>query len=99
MLNRCRFGRHRLCNHLMELGELLVPDQGLLTGKLPPAQQTGQFSPVCHPALFLFLFTSFFVTVSFSTVGWDQSPVRRRGMLRERGQMMTTCVEYAEYIV
>lgn len=59
-----------------------MPNEGLLTGKLSPAQQTSQFCPVCHSALFLVFFTSFFFTVSFSTVGGDQTLLLGRGMLQ-----------------
>jgi len=60
-----------------------VPDECLLAGKLPPTQQTGQFNPVGHSAFLLIFVPSFFVAVSFSTVGWDQTLLLRRGTLQK----------------
>lgn len=59
-----------------------MSNESLLTGKLSPAQQTGQFGPVCHSTLFLLFVTSFFFTVSFSTVSWDQTLLLRRRVLK-----------------
>ncbi|TNN82356.1 hypothetical protein EYF80_007477 [Liparis tanakae] len=68
---------------LVDLGELLVPDEGLLAGELPPTQQTGQFHPVSHPPFLLFFVASFVFAVSFSAVGWDQTLLLRRGPLQK----------------
>lgn len=61
----------------MQLRELLVPNEGLFAGELPPTQQTGQFYPVCHSPFPLISLASFFFTISFSTVGWDQTLLLR----------------------
>lgn len=62
-------------SHLVEPGELLVPDECLLAGELAPAEQTGQLLPVSElffplwaPSLLLLF------TVTLPTVGCHQSP-------------------------
>ena len=70
------------CCYLMQVRELLVPDKGLLAGKLSPTQQTSQFNPVCHSPLLLIFLTPFFFTVSFSAVGRDQTLLLRRWTLK-----------------
>lgn len=60
-------------SHLVEPGELLVPDERLLAGELAPAEQTGQLLPVSElllplraPSLLLIL------TVTLPTIGCHQ---------------------------
>lgn len=61
-----------------------MPNKGFLAGELSPTQQTGQFNPVCHSPFFFIFLASFFFTVSFSTVGWDQTLLQRRGRLQKK---------------
>lgn len=61
----------------MEFRELLVPDEGLFARELPSAEQTCQFHPVCQSPFFLIFLSSFVFTVTFCTVGWDQTGLMR----------------------
>ncbi len=50
-----------------------MSDQSFFTGELSPAQQTGQFRPVCQPLLSL---SSLLLTVCLSRVSCHQTPRR-----------------------
>ena len=74
-------------SHLVEPGELLVPDECFLAGELAPAEQTGQLLPVGElllplwaPAFLLLL------TVTLPAVGCHQPPRWALEKGKARGQ-------------
>ena len=76
--------------HLVELRELLMPDEGLLARELPPAQETGQLGPVRHPAVLLLFLSPLFIAVRLPTVGGDQTLQRWGGKLERKKMVETT---------